>query len=825
MAMLHPFFRIRWILPFLTSWLLSFMTLAQKDLNYQIPPQAMADLINAPLTPLVSVNNNHEWMVLLERSGYPPIEELAQPELRLAGLRINPRTNGASRGGHYTGMAIKPLDGSDPISVTGLPEAPKIENVSWSPDGQKIAFTLTQEEGIELWITDVNRQQAEKLTDAIVNDAMRGLPYAWLSGSKTIVYKSVVVDRGEEPQAALAPTGPVIQVTTGEKSPARTYQDLLQNAQDEALFTYYGTAQLQALDIETRESKPLGEPALFAEVSPSPDGNYVLVVKMHPPFSYLVPYYRFPMTVEAWDREGTLVQAIAEIPLAENIPIGFNAVEDGPRDFTWRHDQPATIYWVEAQDGGDPSREVDIRDQLFYWKAPFTEEKQASIPMKLRYGGITWGNDDLAIVSEWWWSNRQQITSAFDPEGEEASKRVLFDRSFEDRYNDPGTFETKVNEYGQSVLLTDELGEVLYLTGEGASSEGNRPFVDAFTLATKETERLWQSEAPYYESPVQLLNVAENTVLTRRESREEPPNYYIRNWKADKLTALTEFPHPFPALKNIEKQVVSYQREDGVALQGDLYLPEGYTPGDERLPVLMWAYPSEYKSADAASQVDGSPYEFIRIGWYSPLFWVTQGYAILDDPSMPVVGEGDEEPNDTFRKQLVANAKAAIDKLVDMDIADSSRIAIGGHSYGAFMTANLLAHSDLFAAGIARSGAYNRTLTPFGFQAEERTYWEAPEVYYQMSPFMHADKINEPILLIHGEADNNSGTFPLQSQRYFNALKGLGATARLVMLPHESHGYQAKESVLHMLWEMDQWLDTYVKNRNITETARQQEEE
>jgi dipeptidyl aminopeptidase/acylaminoacyl peptidase len=199
---------------------------------------------------------------------------------------------------------------------------------------------------------------------------------------------------------------------------------------------------------------------------------------------------------------------------------------------------------------------------------------------------------------------------------------------------------------------------------------------------------------------------------------------------------------------------------------------------------------------------------------------VARGYAVFDDPSMPIIGEGDKEPNDSFVKQLVMSAEAAVNKLVELGIADRRKIAIGGHSYGAFMTANLLAHSDLFAAGIARSGAYNRTLTPFGFQREERTYWEAPEVYYNMSPFMHADKINEPMLMIHGHADNNSGTFPIQSERMFAAMKGHGGKARLVMLPHESHGYRARESILHVLWETDQLLENYVKNRPAEEEVK-----
>ncbi|MEM9676277.1 MAG: hypothetical protein AAF992_27040 [Bacteroidota bacterium] len=411
-------------------WVSCSLLFAQKDLTYQTPPPAIANLINAPLTPAVTVNSSHEWMLLLERSGYPSIEELAQPELRLAGLRINPRTNGQSRGGHYTGMSVKSLNDSEPMPIQGLPENPKIENVSWSPDGQKVAFTLTQQAGLELWVADMANQQASKLTEPVINDAMRGLPYIWLSDNQTLVYKSLVSDRGDAPTASSAPTGPTVQETTGEKAPARTYQDLLKNSQDEALFAYYSTAQLMSINVETEEVKSLGEPAIFSEVSPSPDGNYILATQIQQPFSYLVPYYRFPLSAEVWNQDGERVQTIAEIPLAENIPKGFNAVREGPRDFVWRNDQPATLYWVEAQDGGDPSQEADVRDQLFYLAAPFNGEKQASIPMKLRYNRITWGDEDLAIASEYWWSTRQLITSTFDPDGGEASKKVLFDRSF-----------------------------------------------------------------------------------------------------------------------------------------------------------------------------------------------------------------------------------------------------------------------------------------------------------------------------------------------------------------------------------------------------------
>jgi dipeptidyl aminopeptidase/acylaminoacyl peptidase len=452
--------------------------------------------------------------------------------------------------------------------------------------------------------------------------------------------------------------------------------------------------------------------------------------------------------------------------------------------------------------------------------APFDGEPLLLTTLGQRYAGIQWGTGDLALVGDWWWKTRNVRTWIVKPSSPATEPVLLFDRSWEDRYNDPGRFVSHTNEYGHAVLTPSADGKGLFLIGTGASPEGNRPFLDRLDASTQETTRLWRSEAPYYERPVELLDRDVKRFITRRESRESPPNYFVHTVGSEDVTALTEFPHPTPQLANLQKEIIHYERADGVKLSGTLYLPPGYTTDDGPLPLLMWAYPTEFKSADAAGQITDSPYQFDRIGWWSPLLWLTQGYAVLDDPKLPIVGEGNTEPNDTYVEQLVAGAKAAIDEVVRRGVTDPEHIAIGGHSYGAFMTANLLAHCDLFRAGIARSGAYNRTLTPFGFQAEERTLWEAPEVYFQMSPFMHADKVNEPILLIHGEADNNSGTFPMQSERFYNALKGHGATARLVMLPHESHGYRARESVLHMLWETDRWLETYVKGAPHRQTEK-----
>jgi dipeptidyl aminopeptidase/acylaminoacyl peptidase len=481
------------------------------------------------------------------------------------------------------------------------------------------------------------------------------------------------------------------------------------------------------------------------------------------------------------------------------------------------------VYWVEAQDGGDPKRKAEIRDKVFALSAPFDGVAKDIYATTYRFGGISWGNDQVALVSERWNTTRKIITKIMNPLGI-SQPTVLFERSSEDRYNDPGRPETKKNEFGQNVLDITATNE-LYMTGAGASAEGDRPFIDLLNLTTKQTKRLWRSEAPFFERPVAILDATKGLILTLRESNEDSPNYFIRNLNPEikkgkvlkpALTQVTNFEHPYPQWKGIQKKQLRYKRSDGVELTATLLLPPNYKKEDGPLPTFLWAYPAEFKSAAAAGQTSGSPHSFNRISYWSGAAFVTMGYAVLENASIPIVGEGDKEPNDTYVEQLVSSAKAAIDEGVKLGVVDSNRVGVGGHSYGAFMTANLLSHSKLFKAGIARSGAYNRTLTPFGFQNEQRTYWQAPDVYNKMSPFMNVEKMKTPLLMTHGEMDNNTGTFPIQSERYYNALKGMGATTRLVFLPYESHGYAAKESLLHMLWEMNDWLDKYVKNAKPT---------
>jgi dipeptidyl aminopeptidase/acylaminoacyl peptidase len=775
---------------------------------YQMPPKALADVIDAPLTPWISLDPSCSYMLLMHRPGYPPIEDVARLELRLAGLRIDPATNGQSRVSHYDELTLKRMSDGHEKTVRGLPEGARIGQGHWSPDGKHFAFSVTGSKGIVLWIGSVETGEAKPIQDIYLN-SIWGTPLVWLPDSSGLLVRSVCDQRGLPPEGLKVPEGPIIQENIEQTSPSRTYQDLLKNPHDEALFEYYCMAQIVSVGLDGT-TKRLGHPGLICRSEPSPDGQFMLVETIHRPFSYLVPSYRFPVRVDIWGRDGTVLRTLFDLPLAESVPIAFDAVPDGPRGFGWRADVPASLTWAMAQDGGDPSVEAEVRDIVFALDAPFEAEPSEVIALSMRYVGRTWGSSNLALISERWWKTRRIRTWQICPDGGK-EPRVLFDRSWEDRYGDPGIPLMRRNASGRRVLQTDETESCLFLVGDGASPEGDRPFLDRYDLDKRESTRLIHSEPPLYERPVAVIDVAKQLVLMGRESIQEPTNYFIRDLSKDGLNQITNFTHPLPYLKEVQKELIVYQRKDGVQLTSTLYLPPGYKKEDGPLPLLMWAYPREFKSADAAGQVKDSPYRFVHVSPLSALPLLACGYAILDGPTMPIIGEGEKEANDTYLEQLTASAEAAVDEVVRLGVADPGRISVGGHSYGGFMTANLLAHTDLFCCGIARSGAYNRTLTPFGFQAEERSLWDAPEVYAAMSPFMHAEKIRAPLLLMHGEADNNSGTFPLQSERFYNALKGHGATCRLVMLPHESHGYRARESLRHMLWEMVTWLDQYAQ--------------
>lgn len=798
---------------FVLSIFINQLVFAQVDISYQKPPKEILELADAPQPPAAVIDDNGENIVLLYRNKYKSIAELSETELRLAGLRINPVTNTGSRNRYYNNITVMKVGEKQELQVKGLPEEPRLTNFVWSPQQTKLAFTNTTLTGVELWILDIENGTCKKLTEPNINDNI-GRAFYWFPNGKELLVKMLpddklpLIDKSEA-----VPTGPRVSVSEGKLAQNRTYQDLLKDKADEFNFEQLARSAIYKIDLEGNKSQ-WKETAMHRSFNISPNGEYVLVTTIHKPFSYLVPYYRFPSKTIVYDKNGNKIEVIDETPLIEDLPKGFMATQEGRRNIGWRNDKPAMIYFVKALDGGDPANEVEFRDEIYVLKEPFSAEPEPILKTINRYAGITWGNNEVAIAYDRWWNTRNTKTYLFNPSSGELDSEILFDLNYQDNYNDPGSFVTDKNEWGENTLVIDK--NTLYLTGPGYSPEGIRPFFREFDLKSKETNELWRADGKEtLEQISEVIDAKKGILLTRVEASNVYPNYYIRSIKKkSEPKQITFLKNPYESLENVHKELITYKRDDGVELSATLYLPAGYDrEKKEKLPMLMWAYPREYKDAASAGQVTTSPHDFTSPWYGSPVFWVTRGYAILDDAAFPIIGEGDEEPNDTFREQLVANAKAAIDAVDELGYIDRDRVAVGGHSYGAFMTANLLSHSDLFAAGIARSGAYNRTLTPFGFQSEERSYWEAPEIYYSMSPFMHSDKMKTPLLLVHGEADNNSGTYPLQSERYFNALKGMGAPVRLVMLPKESHGYAARESILHMLWEQDRWLEKWVKNK------------
>ncbi len=793
------------------SLMISTYSFGQLDLEYQTPHKDILDLADAKMPPSISINDDGSKAILIYRNQYKSIVELSEKELRLAGLRINPVTNISSRTSFYTSIELFDPKKQKQIKLKGMPKEARISNIGWSPKQNYIHFLNTTQKGNELWVIDYQKQKATQLTEAVVN-ANLGSAATWLPNEEGLIVKFLPSEQKDLLDVSLkVPTGPTVSVNeAGTEAQNRTYQDLLQNKDDEFNFEVLATSELKLVNLKGKISDWMGE-AMYRGVSFSPDGNYALISKVKKPFSYIVTYGRFPTDYLLVDQQANLVKTLAEIPLTEELPKGFMATRTGKRSFSWRADQPSTIIWAEALDEGDPENEVDFRDEIFQWEAPFNDAPKSVVKTQLRYSTIEWSNSDVAVLNEYWWNTRTLKQSFIYPDDPTKESILFSERNYQDRYNDPGDFVTAKNELNRSVIQVNDEDKVL-LDGPGYSPEGKFPFIDEYSITSGEKKRLYESkDDDFQEAIVRVINAEKGEVLVRLESSNQFPNYYIRNFITNELKQISNFKNPFKAIENVKKEVISYQREDGLELSATLYLPTNYEEG-KKYPMIMWAYPREYKDKQSASQVTSSSKDFTYPFYGSPIYWVNRGYVVLDDAAFPIFAEGDEEPNDSFVEQLVGNAKAAIDAVDSMGYIYRDKVAVGGHSYGAFMTANLLSHSDLFAAGIARSGAYNRTLTPFGFQAEERNYWEAPEVYNTMSPFMNAHKMKTPLLLIHGEDDNNSGTYPMQSERYFNALKGLGAPVRLVMLPKESHGYAARESIMHMLWEQDQWLEKHLKN-------------
>jgi dipeptidyl aminopeptidase/acylaminoacyl peptidase len=775
---------------------------------YQTPAGDIVSIIDAPPTPAASLAPGRRFVALVHYESHPPIAHLARPYLALAGLRLDPALGGRQRTRRLTGLSVIPLPAGQPRPIE-LPEGKSVSVPSWAPDGRRFAFTVDEPDGIAVWVADAQAATASPVPGLRVRDVLGGDPTSPSStahwsrdGSTLLVLGSPAPPAVPGPE----PIEPQVEEAAGKRSQMATFTDLLRTDADADVFESLATTIPLRVDPESGATTELGPPGLYYHVSESPDGEHLLIYRLQRPFSFRVPFPYFARRVEVWSAIGELERVVADLPVSDEVP--RQGVPTGPRMVSWEESVPASLVWTEAQDGGDPLAKVEYRDQLFRLPAPFGESPEPSMLVQHRcLGWYDMAAPGHLLVTEHD-RDRRWLTSRLLDLATPQQTRVIFDHSADEAYLDPGAPMMTVHPDGTRTVLQD--GNHIYLRGDGASPDGDRPFLDRLDLADLSTTRLRHSPPDAYEQVLGFAGDDRESVLIWHESRSEPPNLAVSRLDGTDRVQLTSWPDPHPQLTGMDKQLLSYDRGDGVQLTGMLHLPPGYDAGrDGRLPLVIWAYPLDYGDGATAGQVRGTSERFTRLMASDPVWFVLRGYAVLQNATMPVIGDP-ETMNDSYVEQITGAAAAHIQALTDMGIADPGRVAVGGHSYGAFMTANLLAHTDLFAAGIARSGAYNRSLTPFGFQTERRNFWEATDVYDRVSPFRYADKISAPLLLVHGERDANSGTFPIQSERLFQAIQGTGGTARLVVLPHESHGYIARESVLHVLAEQFRWLDRWL---------------
>ena len=787
-----------------------FFAKAQESTNYQKPAKEVADLLLAPPTPTISIDGKAQYMLVMERSFYPIVEELGQPEFKIAGIRINPNNFSLSRQNFIKQLSLKNLVTGKMISIAGLPNNLSALNPTWNPSENKIAFYNITATAVDVWVIDIKTSSCSKINKNAANIVLSS-SLIWLDDA-TVLYKINTHTAAQMSKKPITPKGPTIQESLGKVAPSVTYQDLIKSPYDEYAFEYLATAQLvkNNAGVETK----IGAPAIISSIDLSPDKKYFLTRTINKPFSYLVTVYGFATTVNVTDLNGKIVKTIADLASAETTPSGYDNVQNVARAFDWKDDEAATIIYALPLDSGIMKKNVPFHDVVMALAAPFTGSPKELFKTTTRYSRTVWGNEQIALVTEMLRSKQQYKVSRYDASNN--SLTTLYQGNMTDAYNNPGTPVTTKNKYNRDVIATTNNGQSILMNNiTGASPKGDLPYLASFDLTTKANTILWRCSEDNFEMVMDVLDINNLKVITRRETEKEVPNYYIRSINDNSKNAITNFTNPYTSMEGVTKEKIKYKRKDGVDLTGDLYLPKGYDKvKDGPLPTLIWAYPREFTNAADASQIRGNQHKFTLLSWGSPVFYVTQGYAIFDNAEMPIVATApDKKPNDDFVNQLILNATAAIDKLVDLGVGDRSKMAVGGHSYGAFMTVNLLAHCNLFKAGIARSGAYNRTLTPFGFQNEERTFWQAKDLYLSMSPFAFADKIKTPLLMTHGEMDDNTGTYPINSERLYAAIKGHGGTARFVYLPYEAHGYKGKENVLHLLWEQGRWLDKYLKGK------------
>jgi len=799
------------------------------QLEFRPSPESIQPFFKGKPMPRVSLSPDSEHMLIVQGVRFQRIEDLSRPYLGLAGVRIDPVNNGPARPVYYTEFRILSLNDRKELPLP-MPSGARFSLPVWSPNGSRFACLRYLRDRVELWIGNPSRRTLTPLKNIRINAAF-GRPFQWMPDGKSILCQTVSSQRGRLPKRERVAPGPLIQDTRPDKVPLRRSADGLKDGFDRELFLYYCQAELERVEVtggkrtrlrKLNRSHAPGEklkPTIFFHYDISPTGAHILVERLHPPFTLHVPARMFARSVEVWTLQAD-VKTASVLPSAETIPLG--GVQRRPRGHHWRPTAPDTLVWVDALDKGNPAEPAEFRDRIMLLPMQSQSKERELVRLPHRFSRIYWGeNPDVALVREYvssenkhrvWYVNPEEKSKADTEGGPSQTVHLLWELPVQDRYLHPGFPLMRQLANGKRAMRVVD-GKI-YLNGWGASPKGDRPFLDRFNLETTEKERLFECDEKGFEAVVAILNGSGEKGLefiTHYEDPQTYPNYYRRTIGKIERHPLTRFKDPVKKLR-VQKQLVTYFRNED-RLSCMLYLPPGYDAKNPTKPLstILWVYPRQYTRGSDAAQVAGNTRRFDHFTGADPRFLTLEGYAVID-LALPVVGD-QETANDQFTGQIVSSAEAAIDQMVLMGVSDPGRVGVGGHSYGAFAAVTLLANSQYFRAGVAQSGAYNRTLTPFGFQNERRTLWQASDTYRKMSPLFDVPKIRNPLLLIHGLEDGNAATTPAQSRQLFQAIKGQeGGKARLVMLPHEAHTYRTRESIEHVLHEMVGWFNEHVKN-------------
>jgi dipeptidyl aminopeptidase/acylaminoacyl peptidase len=738
----------------------------------QVVPSVSSDiehLLEAEPLPPVVVDPTGRYAVLVHERQLLPMGRLAEPAIELAGHMINPLTGAAHAPLDYYGLTLIDLGSREQIPLV-LPRDAVFGYPKWAPDGSRFAFTLTRSRGTELWIGEPGEARARLLASAI--DGARGSPCVWTADSRRLLCRFVAFRDNRRVFDAIADR------LAGEALPGEP--TILSEGQTKRLLE----TQLGLVDSVSSQRYSIGAPAAFESVVPAPGQAFLLVTRIAEPYPQVTGLNVAERVVEIWDRFGRLVR---------RLPTRARAVE-------WRASKPATLTWVEQRDDAD---------HIMVLAPPYSGSPLEAFELPNRFSGLRWiGDSSAALVSDYDSSRRRTDLWYVDFDATDSAPRLVTGYSSDSARLPLMTTDSR----GFATLRA--YGNGFYLRGEELDGPRRRPFLEHVALDTGTRRRVWQAGEEGFEGLVEILSPDAQLLLTRRETSTAPPNYFVSASTRPVHWPLTHFEHPAPPLAAAHHVRLEYRRDDGVDLAASLYLPPGYQRGSP-LPLVLWAYPRQISAGDAA-KIIGAEGTFMTFARAFRLFFLLRGYAVLDDVSMPIIGS-EGEANDTFVEQVVANAAAAIDAAESTGLIDAKRVGVAGHSYGAFMVANLLAHSRLFAAGVAMSGAYNRTLTPFGFQTERRTLWQATETYLAMSPLLYSDNIEAPLLLVHGLKDDNAGTSPQQSLQFYQAIRGNGGDVELLLLPWEGHSYRGRESVLKTAAQMLRWFDDHLKEPAVEE--------